>query len=250
MVKIPEILELLKAGVHFGHQTSRWHPKMDPYIFGVRNNVHIIDLEKTQQQLEKVQEFIDKIVANGGKILFLGTKNQVKKAIKKDAERCGMPYLNEKWIGGFFTNFSIVIKLSKKYKRLVNQRDSGELAKYTKKEQLDFEKEIEKLESQVYGVKDLEKLPDAIFVWDVKTEKTAIKESQNKNIPIIGICDTNTNPQGINYVIPTNDDGAKAVDLLMKFIADCVLDARSKVPQDKTPDVVNFGIKKEEGGNK
>ena len=229
MVKIPSVLELLKAGVHFGHQSSRWHPKMNPYIYGVRSGVHIIDLEKTIEKLKEAQEFIKQIVSKGGTVLFLGTKNQVQLVIKREAERCSMPYINEKWIGGFLTNFPIVIKLTKKYKNLVKKRDSGEFNKYTKKEQLNFEKEISKLEKSVFGVKDLEKIPDAIFIWDVKNEKTAVAEAKVKKVPIIGICDTNTNPQGIDYIIPSNDDATKAIDLIVTFIADCILEYKKEV---------------------
>jgi len=232
MTQIPSILDLLQSGVHFGHQTSRWHPKMKPFIFGVKNGVHVIDLEKTQKQLEKVDKFIEQIVSNNGTILFLGTKRQVKKALTEQAVRCKMPYINERWIGGFLTNFPVVIKLTKKYNQMVKKRDSGEYKKYTKKEQLNFTKQINKLEADVFGVKDMEKLPQAIFMWDVKSEKTAVKESQHRKIPIIGICDTNTNPTGIDYVIPTNDDGTKAIELILKFIADSVIAAQAKIPQD------------------
>jgi small subunit ribosomal protein S2 len=234
MTKVPTVLELLKSGAHFGHQVSRWHPKMKPYIFGVRNGVHIIDLEKTVQKLEEVQDFIKQIVSNNGTILFLGTKKQVKKVLQREAKRCEMPYISEKWIGGFLTNFSVVIKLTQKYNNLVKKRDSGELNKYTKKEQLDFEREIDKLESDIFGVKDMTKLPDVIFVWDVKKEKTAIKEAKVKKIPIIGICDTNTNPQGIDYVIPTNDDATKAIDLIIGYIADCIIEAKQAAKTDTT----------------
>lgn len=229
MTKTPSLLDLLKSGVHFGHQTSRWHPKMEQYIFGERNGAHIIDLEKTISKLEEACNFIQQIVANGGKVLFLGTKNQVQDVLEREAKRCEAPYITQRWIGGFLTNFSIVIKLAKKYKELVRKRDSGELAKYTKKEQLNFEKEIAKLERSIFGVKDMEKLPNAIFVWDVKNEKTAIKEAQVKKIPVVGICDTNTNPDGIDYVIPSNDDATKAIDLLITYIADCVIDAQKGI---------------------
>lgn len=228
MTKIPDVLEMLKAGVHFGHQSSRWHPKMGPYIFGIRNGVHIIDLEKTAQKLAEAQEFIKKVVSSNGTILFLGTKRQVKPVLEREAKKCVMPYISERWIGGFITNFSIVIKLAKKYKDLVKKRDAGELNKYTKKEQLEFEKEIAKLESMVYGIKDLEKIPDVIFIWDVKTEQTAVREAKSRQVPIIGICDTNTNPEGIDYVIPCNDDASKAIDLIMTYIADCVIEAKGK----------------------
>jgi small subunit ribosomal protein S2 len=235
MTKLPELLDLLKSGVHFGHQSSRWHPKMEKYIFGARNGVHIIDLEKTQEQLTQADAFIKKIVGNGGAILFLGTKKQVKESLKKAADECRAYYLNERWIGGFLTNFGQVSKLVKKYNSLVKQRDSGELSKYTKKEQVDFEKEIKKLGDIVYGVKDMEKLPDVIFVWDVKSEKTAINEAKVKNIPIIGICDTNTNPEGIDYVIPANDDASKGIDILLKFIAESVNNARGSQKPETEP---------------
>ncbi len=234
MTKVPTVLELLKAGVHFGHQSSRWHPKMKPYIYGVRNGVHIIDLDKTVIKLEEAQEFIKKIISQNGTILFLGTKKQVRDVIEKEAKRCGMPYITERWLGGFLTNFSTVIKLAKKYKDLLNKKEKGEFAKYTKKEQLNFEREIEKLRSVIAGVKDLEKLPDAIFVWDVKTERTAVLEAKKKNIPIIGICDTNTNPEGIAYVIPSNDDATKAISLITSYIADCIIDAKKEA--EKTPE--------------
>ena len=229
MIKVPDVLEMLKAGVHFGHLSSRWHPKMQPYIYGIRNGVHIIDLEKTALKLQEAQDFIKKIVSNNGTILFLGTKKQIQPVLEREATRASTPYIKGRWIGGFLTNFPIVIKLAKKYKDLVRRRDAGELNKYTKKEQLNFEKEIAKLESMVFGVKDVERIPDAIFVWDVKTEKTAIKEAKMKNVPVIGICDTNTNPEGIEYIIPCNDDATKAVNLIISYIADCVIEAKSEL---------------------
>jgi len=228
MAKLPTILEMLQSGVHFGHQISRWHPKMKPFIYGTRNNVHIVNLEKTAEQLTQACDFMQKVVSTGGTILFLGTKNQVKPILEREAKRCGMPYISEHWIGGFLTNFSIVIKLAKKYKDLVRRKEAGELVKYTKKEQLDFEKEINKLQLMVYGIKDLEKLPEAIFVWDVKSEKTAVKEAKVKKVPIIGICDTNTNPEGIDYIIPCNDDATKAIELIITFIANCILEAKKE----------------------
>ncbi len=229
MIKTPTTLEMLQAGVHFGHQIGRWHPKMEQYIFGERNGVHIIDLEKTAANLEKAQDFIRKIVSDNGTILFLSTKKQAQEIMRAQAQKCGMPYLTSRWIGGFLTNFPIIMKLFQKYKDLVRKRESGELNKYTKKEQLDFEKEINKLEAIVYGVKDLERLPQAIFMWDVKSEKTAVAEAITKKIPIIGICDTNCNPEGIDYIIPSNDDATKAINLIVTYIADCVLDNKKEI---------------------
>jgi len=236
MTKVPSVLDLLKAGAHFGHQSSRWHPKMEPYIYGIRNSVHIIDLEKTVKKLEEAQEFIKKVVSNNGTILFLGTKKQVQGIIEKEAKRCGMPYISQRWLGGFLTNFSTVIKLGKKYKDLLQKKEKGELAKYTKKEQLNFQREIEKLASAIGGVKDMEKLPEALFVWDVKTEKTAVLEAKKKKIPIIGICDTNTNPEGIDYIIPSNDDATKAISLITEYIADCALEYTKKEEVKKQED--------------
>jgi small subunit ribosomal protein S2 len=233
MTKVPTVLELLEAGAHFGHQSSRWHPKMQPYIFGERNGVHIIDLEKTVQKLEEAQNFIKQIVAKGGTVLFLGTKKQVHTVIEREAQRCGMPYISNRWIGGFLTNFSNVIKLAKRYKDLVQKRDSGQLDKYTKKERVNFEKEIAKLEAEIFGVKDVERIPDAIFVWDVRKERTAISEAHNKKVPIIGICDTNVNPEEIEHVIPVNDDATKTIDLVMKYIADCVIDAKAEAQKNQ-----------------
>lgn len=226
MTKVPSILEMLQSGVHFGHQSGRWHPKMEPYIFGERNGIHIFDLEKTQACLQEAQEFIKKVVAKNGTILFLGTKKQVQEVLKKEAQRCGMPYMTSRWVGGFLTNFPIVSKLIHKYKDLVKRRDNGDLNKYTKKEQLNFEKQIGKLEAVVFGVKDLERIPDAIFCWDVRTEKTAMAEAKSKKVPVIGICDTNCNPVGIKYIIPCNDDASKAINLLVAYIADCVIEAK------------------------
>jgi len=234
MTKVPTILELLEAGAHFGHQSSRWHPKMKPYIFGERNGVHIIDLEKTIEKLEEIQNFIKQVISRGGVILFLGTKKQVHEVIEREAKRCGMPYISNRWIGGYLTNFFSVIKLVKRYKDLVQKRDSGQLEKYTKKERLNFEKEIAKLESEIFGVKDLEKIPDAIFVWDVRKEKTAIAEAKSKKVPVIGICDTNVNPEEIEYVIPVNDDATKTIDLVIKYMADCVIDAKAESEKNKT----------------
>lgn len=218
---------MLQAGVHFGHQSGRWHPKMGPYIFGERNGIHIFDLEKTAVCLQEVQDFIKKVVAKNGTIMFLGTKKQVQEVVKREAVRCGMPYMTSRWVGGFLTNFPVVGKLIFKYKDLVKKRDNGELNKYTKKEQLNFEKQIGKLGDIVFGVKDLERIPDAIFCWDVRTEKTAIAEAKSKKVPVIGICDTNCNPVGIEHIIPCNDDASKAINLIITYIADCVIDAKA-----------------------
>ena len=222
MAKIPTIEEMLKAGMHFGHRTSRWHPKMEPFIFTQRNGVYIIDLIKSREMLEVALEFIKKFASEGKSILFVGTKMQAKNSIKKLSQETSMPYVSEKWMGGCLTNFSVIKKLIKKYNDLISDKNAGKLNKYTKKERLDFDRELEKLEMKVGGLVNMTKLPDALFVWDIKTEKTAVTEAGKKNIPIIAVCDTNTNPEGINYVIPANDDASKTIKLILNTVKETI----------------------------
>lgn len=222
MYKIPTIEKMLKAGMHFGHQTSKWHPKMGPFIFGSRNGVHIIDLNKSQKKLKEAMEFIEKFVAEGKTILFVGTKIQAKESLKKAAIESDMPYVSEKWMGGCLTNFSIIRKLIIKYNNLVSDKESGKLGKYTKKERLEFDRTIGKLERKVGGLTKLNKLPDALFVWDIKNENTAVTEAKKKNIPVIAVCDTNADPKNINYIIPSNDDATKTIKLLTDLLIEVV----------------------------
>jgi len=221
-------LELLQSGVHFGHQGRRWHPKMKDFIFIERGGVHIIDLEQTLDKLQEASDFLRGVAQKGGVILFVGTKKQGQKIIKKYALETGMPYITERWIGGMFTNFNHVSKLIKKYKELKEKQETGALAKYTKKEQSQFGKEIEKLEKSVGGLTDMRKIPDAIFVLDAKKEKTAIAEAKNKKVPIVGFCDTNINPDHLDYPIPANDDAVKSIELITSVIADAINDGKSK----------------------
>ena len=227
MPEIPDLLTMLKAGVHFGHQLSKRHPKMEPYIFGAKNGFHIINIEETQVKLKEALEFVKKIVSNGGTILFLGTKKQAHAIITKAAQDCGMPYVNERWLGGTFTNFSSLSKLIGKYRNLKESRARGELDKYTKKERLDFDREIEKLEKSVGGIAPLTKIPDAIYICDVKKAKTAVREAMRKNIPIVATCDTNANPDNINYPIPANDDAIKSIELITNLIAEAVKEGQA-----------------------
>lgn len=222
MPKIPDLLTMLKSGVHFGHQLAKWNPKMKPYIFGQKQGFHIINLEETQIKLNEALEFVTKIVANGGTILFLGTKKQAQKIISDAAKEVGMPYITERWIGGTLTNFSAVSKVIKKYTELKEKKAKGELAKYTKKEQFAFEGEIEKLERMVGGIESLNRIPDAIFVCDVRKEKTGVTEAAKKNIPVVAMCDTNTNPQKVTYPIPANDDATKSIILITGLIKEAV----------------------------
>lgn len=220
---------MLKAGAHFGHRTNRWHPKMKQFIFTSKNGIYIIDLKKTQEKLEEALEFMVQLVGEGKSILFVGTKNQVSEPMKKMAIAAAQPYIVGKWLGGYLTNFLIVKKSVKKYLDLTEKRDGGKLEKYTKKERLNFDREIKKLELRVGGLTTLNKLPDALFVWDIKEEETAIKEARQKNIPIIAICDTNVNPDEVNYPIPANDDATKTIQLILDSIEDALIMAKKNI---------------------
>lgn len=227
-MKLPEVVDLLKAGVHFGHQKGKWHPKAKDFIFVERGGVHVIDLEKTLERLEVAVKEIQKIVAEGGSILFIGTKSQGKDLVKKYAEAAGMPYVNERWVGGFFTNFPNVSKLLRKYRSLKEQKETGALAKYTKNEQVKFAKEIEKLDKIVGGLGDLNKIPEAIFVLDAKREKTAVAEAKKRRVPIFGFCDTNTNPDLLSYPIPANDDAVNSIEIILKTVSEAIKEAKTK----------------------
>ena len=219
---------MLKAGMHFGHRTSKWHPKMGPFIFDQRNNVHIIDLVKTRKMLGEALDFINKTVSEGKNVLLVGTKTQAKKIVKKIGKETGMPYIAEKWLGGCLTNFNIIRQSIRKYNDLIQKKQEGKLDKYTKKERLEFDREIDKLELRVGGLSKLTKTPDAIFIWDVKKEKTALLEAKKKNIPVIAVCDTNVNPDGINYIIPANDDATKTIKLILGLVKDAIEEGKNQ----------------------
>ncbi|MDD4901886.1 MAG: 30S ribosomal protein S2 [Patescibacteria group bacterium] len=231
--KLPTIEAMLEAGMHFGHSASKWHPKMKPYIFTERKGVYIIDLAKSQKMLGTALEFMENLVKESKTILFVGTKNQVKKDLRATAEAVGMPYISEKWAGGVLTNFPIFRKMINKYKGLQEEKALGKLDRYTKKERSDFDKEIKRLELKVGGLTNLNKLPDALFIWDIKKEKTALSEARVKNIPIVAICDTNSNPDLVNYVIPGNDDASKTVKLIMDCIKENLLQAKQEIKTSK-----------------
>ena len=228
------LLELLKSGAHFGHTTSRWNPKMKPYIFTVRNDIHILDLEQTKKALIKATKFAQDVAGKGGTILFVGTKRQSKATLQAAAKACNMPYVNVRWLGGTFTNFRTIQKTIRK---LENLKASGELqSHYTKKERLLIEREIEKLKKLFEGISGMKKLPDAIFVTDVKHDMIAVTEAQKSKIKIIGIVDTNSNPDGLDYPIPCNDDATKAVELVCQLMAEAITEARQTVPMVKEAD--------------
>lgn len=221
-MNIPSLMEMLKAGVHFGHKTSKWHPNMAPFIFGERGGVHILDLEKTQKKLEEAGEFLKKLAMDGGMLLFVGTKKQAQAVIKEKAMECGMPYVSLRWIGGTLTNFGTVRRRVEHYIDLLKKRETGELNKYTKREQNEFDKEIETLRQKFEGLVKLNKLPSAIFLMDIKQEKTALQEANKTNVPVVAVCDTNVNPEGVDYVMPANDDAVKSVSMVVEFVAEAL----------------------------
>jgi small subunit ribosomal protein S2 len=218
--------EMLEAGVHFGHQTRFWNPKMAPYIYGHRNKIHIINLEKTQPLFEAAMRFVRQLSSKRGTILMVGTKRQAREVIAADAKRCGMPYVDQRWLGGMLTNFKTVKGSLKKLKDMQAQVEAG-TQPAIKKEALMFQREIAKLEKDIGGIADMNALPDAIFVIDVGYHKIAIAEAVKLGIPVIGIVDSNHSPLGIDYVIPGNDDSAKAVALYARAVADAVLEGRA-----------------------
>ena len=217
--------EMLEAGVHFGHQTRFWNPKMAPFIFGARNKIHIINLEKSLPMFQEAQKFAKQLTANGGTILMVGTKRQARELVAEEAKRAGVPFVDQRWLGGMLTNFKTVKTSIKRLKDMKAQQEVG-LESMSKKEQLMFVRELEKLEKDIGGIQDMAGLPDAIFVIDVGFHKIAIAEAKKLGIPLIGVVDSNHNPEGINYVIPGNDDSAKAVQLYAQSIADAILEGR------------------------
>jgi small subunit ribosomal protein S2 len=228
MVKLPSIEEMLQAGMHFGHRTSKWHPKMAPYIFSERNGVHVIDLEKSRELLGKALNVIEETVAEGKVFLVVGTKPQVKEQMKKMAIDTNIPYVVEGWIGGVITNFAIIKKAIKKFKDLTSEKETGLLSKYTKKERIKIDREIARLDKNVGGLTSLTRQPDVMFVWDIKEEQTAVTEGKKKGVTIIGLCDTNTNPKNIDYVIPANDDATKTVKLVLNLVEEAIKAGQEK----------------------
>lgn len=221
-MNIPSLEEMLQAGVHFGHQVSRWHPKMKQFIFTERNGVHIIDLQKTQEQLEEVLPIIEQMAKEGKKILFVSTKPQAKEIVKQAAEDAGQPYIVDRWIGGLLTNFPEIKKLIKKYLVLKEQKESGELERYTKKEQLDIRRDMKKMEGMIGGLFDLKDLPDAIFLPAFQREKITFTEANKMGVPIIAVCDTNANANKADYVIPANDDAVNSIRMMVILVADAI----------------------------
>ena len=218
--------QLLEAGVHFGHQTRRWNPKMAPYIYTERNGIYIIDLQKSVGMVDDAYKAVSDIAAEGGTVLFVGTKKQAQDAIKAEAERCGMYYVNERWLGGMLTNFKTIQSRIKRLKDIERMAEDGTFEVLPKKEVIEIKKEWTKLEKNLGGIKDMKKLPDAIFIVDPKKERICVQEAHTLGIPLIGICDTNCDPEELDYVIPGNDDAIRAVKLIVSKMADAVIEAK------------------------
>ena len=226
--------QLLEAGVHFGHQTRRWNPKMRPFIYGERNGIHILDLRQTVTQVAEAQAFARDLAADGGSVLFVGTKKQAQSAVAAAAQRAGQPFVNFRWLGGMLTNFRTIQKRVFYMRELRRLEDTGEMNGLPKKERLQLRRELSKLEGNLGGMVNMQKLPDAIFVVDVNTEATAIKEAERLGIPIIALVDSNSDPDAIDYVIPGNDDAIRAADLIANAIADGILEGK-EIASKKNP---------------
>ncbi len=221
------LMEMLKAGVHFGHKKSLWNPKMASFIFTTRNNIHILDLEKTRKKLLEALEYAQEVASKGGSILFIGTKRQSKDAVKSAAEAAGMPYVVTRWLGGTFTNFRTIQRSIKKMDKYEKMIESGEISKYTKKEQLMIKRELEKMKSFFSGIKEMKKLPDAVFVLDVKHDNIPVKEARASKVKVIGVVDTNSDPTEVDYLIPSNDDAIKVIQFLAAAFAEAINEGKA-----------------------
>lgn len=240
--------DMLQAGVHFGHQTKYWNPKMEPYIFGIRNKIHIIDLQHTVELLKPALAFIKLVAQKNNKILFVATKRSATNILKEEAERCGMPYVNERWLGGMLTNYKTIRSSINRLENLLRQKEDGTFNKLTKKEGLKLQREIDKLQKAIGGVREMGGLPDALFVIDVKREAIAISEASKMGIPIVGIVDSNSSPEGIDYLVPGNDDAIRSISLFTRAVSDACIEG-SKLATGLKPSSDASGpkiIKKEE----
>jgi len=243
--KLPKVEQLLEAGVHFGHQVRRWNPKMEPYIYSSRNNTHIIDLEQTEKGLKEAADFLYEVAKKGGQIILVGTKKQAREIITLEAKRAGALYVAERWLGGTLTNYKVIRKNADKLLSFLRRRDNGDLASYTKKERLLIDREIEKLEKYYGGIVTLRGMPQAVFVVDIKREKTAVSESLTAGVPIVGLVDTNSDPTGIGHVIPGNDDAIKSIAFIVKVIADAIEAGYKDFAENKASEAAQASAAKE-----
>ncbi|MEC5386489.1 30S ribosomal protein S2 [Uliginosibacterium sp. H3] len=239
--------QMLEAGVHFGHQTRFWNPKMAPYIFGHRNKIHIVNLEKTLQKYNEAISFVKKLAANKGTVMLVSTKRQAREIIAEEAQRAGMPYVDERWLGGMLTNFKTVKGSIKRLKEMEQMFEEGSQDRLSKKEALMAKRELEKLQKSIGGIKDMNGLPDAIFVIDVGYHKIAITEAKKLGIPVVAVVDTNHSPEGVDYVIPGNDDSSRAIRLYAQGIADAVIEGKNNLVQDVVAAVSDDFVEVQEG---
>lgn len=229
MPEIPSLISMLKAGMHFGHQTSKWHPKMRKYIYSSRQGIHILDLEKSAVELNTALIFIREIVAAGGQVLFTSLKNQADEVMREAAVSTNMPYIVERWLGGVFTNWGVVSKLIQRLEKLDSEKSRGVWGQYIKKEQMEFQKDLDKLKLSVGGIRNMTKLPEAVFLIGVKEGKNAIREARKVNVPVVGIVDTDTNPSMIQYIIPGNDDALHSIKLVVDLVVSAIKEGQNKL---------------------
>jgi len=239
--------QMLEAGVHFGHQTRFWNPKMAPYIFGHRNKIHIVNLETTLQKYNEAISFVKKLAANKGTVMLVSTKRQAREIIAEEAQRAGMPYVDERWLGGMLTNFKTVKGSIKRLKEMEQMFEEGTQDRLSKKEALMAKRELEKLQKSIGGIKDMNGLPDAIFVIDVGYHKIAITEARKLGIPVVAVVDTNHSPEGVDYIIPGNDDSSRAIRLYAQGIADAVIEGKNNLVQDIVAAVSDDFVEVQEG---
>ncbi len=239
--------QLLEAGAHFGHRTRYWNPKMGPYIFGSRNKIHIVNLEQTLPMLRDACSFAGKLAASSGKILFVGTKRAAREAIEVEAQRCGMPYVSQRWLGGTLTNFKTIKGSIKRLVEMEKSVEDGTVNRLTKKEQLNFKREIEKLRKSLGGIKEMSSLPDCLFVIDVGYESIAVSEAKKLGIPVIAVVDTNCNPDSIDCIIPGNDDATRAIKVYVECLADAVIEGRGTVTVGRSDEFVEVVEEKQSG---
>ncbi len=240
--------QMLEAGVHFGHQTRYWNPKMAPYIFGHRNKIHIINLEKTLALYQEALKYVRQVATSKGSILFVGTKRQAREIVREEALRCSMPFVDHRWLGGMLTNFKTVKQSIKRLKEMEQMQQDGSLERLSKKEALGVQREMQKLQRSLGGIKDLSSLPDALFVIDVGYQKGAVAEARKLGIPVVAVVDTNHSPDGIHYVIPGNDDSSRAIRLYARGIADAVLEGRTQAVEEVVAASRDEFVEVEEGG--
>lgn len=257
-MKKVDVIQLVEAGAHFGHLTRRWNPKMKPYIFMEKNGIHIIDLKKTQHYLTEAADELSKLVADGKKILFVGTKKQAKNVIETEARRCGQNWVSERWLGGMLTNFATIRKSVKRLSNIEKQETDGTFDKITKKERLFLTREKDKLKKVLEGVESMGKLPGALFIVDIKKESIAVQEAHRLNIPVFAIVDTNCDPEEVDYLIPANDDAVKTVEIITNYMSDAVIEGDAKLKEKRAEEVAEKervkkekeSVKKEEARKK